>query len=290
MHQDRRGYWYRSKREGGRVVKEYVGRGVAGEVMAQLESLDRQSEALARVYERAGAAEMQALDREVKAACDVAAAAMSVTLEDAGYRLHARSQWRKKRARGHRERSMKKQLAQPQKRGREEVESKVNEMFAQASSDPEKARQLVKQARESGIAAHLEALFGDMAAQAWNAMKSRCLGEDHLALEATESKMETMRAELSGPHPPALESLLVERVMLCWFYLHYRETIYIQQMFHLSMAQVEHHQKQIDRAQKRYLASIKALAQVRRLQLPSVQVNIGEKQVNIAQVNGAAAV
>ena len=44
----------------------------------------------------------------------------------------------------------------------------------------------------------------------------------------------------------------------------------------------EHYQKRQDRAHRRFLSSVKALAQVRRLLGPSVQVNIAEQQVNVA--------
>jgi len=37
-----------------------------------------------------------------------------------------------------------------------------------------------------------------------------------------------------------------------------------------------------DRAHHRYLSAIKALAQVRQLQLPALHVNIGGPQVNVA--------
>ncbi len=37
-------------------------------------------------------------------------------------------------------------------------------------------------------------------------------------------------------------------------------------------------------AHKRYLSAIKTLAQVQKLQLPSVQFNVAEKQVNIGRV------
>jgi hypothetical protein len=36
------------------------------------------------------------------------------------------------------------------------------------------------------------------------------------------------------------------------------------------------------RAQRRYLAAIKALAQVQKLDAPAMQVNIGDKQINLA--------
>ena len=46
----------------------------------------------------------------------------------------------------------------------------------------------------------------------------------------------------------------------------------------MSIALAEHHQHWLDHAQARHLAAIKALAQIRRLLLPVLQVNIAERQ------------
>jgi hypothetical protein len=43
-----------------------------------------------------------------------------------------------------------------------------------------------------------------------------------------------------------------------------------------------YYQRSLERAQKRYLAAIKTLAQVRKLAVPVLQVNIARKQVNVA--------
>jgi hypothetical protein len=43
----------------------------------------------------------------------------------------------------------------------------------------------------------------------------------------------------------------------------------------------EFHQRRLDRLHKRYLSSIKTLAQIRKLG-PAVQINIAEKQINTA--------
>lgn len=40
--------------------------------------------------------------------------------------------------------------------------------------------------------------------------------------------------------------------------------------------------RRLDRAQNRYLSAIRALAVVRRLQLPTIQVNVAERHVNVA--------
>ena len=51
-----------------------------------------------------------------------------------------------------------------------------------------------------------------------------------------------------------------------------------------TVKQSEFFQRRQDRAHRRYLSAIRTLAQVRRLLLPPVQVNIGAQQVNAMQV------
>ncbi len=106
---------------------------------------------------------------------------------------------------------------------------------------------------------------------------------EHLVLrESIRRELDNMRRELAGVSPTPLESLLVDRVVACWLQLRYAETIYAQNLARLTLVQADYHQKRIDRAHKRYLTAIRTLAVVRRLQVPTLQVNIGEKQVNVA--------
>ncbi len=92
-------------------------------------------------------------------------------------------------------------------------------------------------------------------------------------------KLEGMRTELAGPDPTPLERLLANRVAMCWLQLQIADAQYNREGIMLTKADYEH--RMIDRAHNRYLSAIHALATVRKLQLPAVQVNIGEKQVNI---------
>jgi hypothetical protein len=108
--------------------------------------------------------------------------------------------------------------------------------------------------------------------------------EDNLfARETLERQVERLKAELSGANPSPLERLLVERIACCRLQVNYAETKNAEyakagRNFQAS----EYYQKRVDRAQQRYIAAIKALAQVRRLLGSSVQVNIAEQQVNVA--------
>jgi len=56
-----------------------------------------------------------------------------------------------------------------------------------------------------------------------------------------------------------------------------------------TIVQGDYQQRRMDRAHKRYLSAIKALALVRKLALPVLQVNIARKQVNVAAPVAVAA-
>ena len=53
-------------------------------------------------------------------------------------------------------------------------------------------------------------------------------------------------------------------------------------MGNCSFAQADYHLRRQDRAHLRFLSAMKTLATVRKLDLPVLQVNIDENQVNVA--------
>ena len=125
---------------------------------------------------------------------------------------------------------------------------------------------------------------GDLARVVEAGWLKRMCGQDELFKESVSRKLRTLRKELRGPTPSPLERLLVDRIGVCWLALHYAEAIYAQTVSGMTFKQGEYYQDRIDRSQKRYLAAIKALAQLRRLQLPVLQVNVADRQVNVAPV------
>jgi hypothetical protein len=100
-------------------------------------------------------------------------------------------------------------------------------------------------------------------------------GKNLLAREALLRKLELLRAELAGPSPTALERLLVERVVACWLQLQDADVRFAQGQHTLKSVEIDYFQRRMDRAHHRFLSAVKALALVRRLDLP----------VLIAQVN-----
>jgi len=123
---------------------------------------------------------------------------------------------------------------------------------------------------------------GNLAEQAELSLIRAVAGKDVLVREALTRKLELMRAELAGPQPTPLERLLVERIVACWLQVQDADVRYAQGQKDCTFAQGEYYQRRQDRAHKRYLSAIRALALVRKLALPILQVNVARQQVNVA--------
>lgn len=107
---------------------------------------------------------------------------------------------------------------------------------------------------------------------------SECL----VSQDYAHKELEEMRTSLGGPHPTPLEALLVEEVVLCYFMLR-RSQIHLADFTRGDIADLNLREVRLDRAQNRFLASVRTLAQIRRLQIPTlVQLNVANQQVNVA--------
>ena len=110
---------------------------------------------------------------------------------------------------------------------------------------------------------------------------------DVLIKEATVVQAERLALELAGENPTPLEVVLAERVASLWILTELQEALMAAFYYKgrgtppsvaLQMARLQ------ESAHRRYLAAIKTLAQVQKLQGPSrVQVNIGGNQVNVSR-------
>ncbi|MDP3238680.1 MAG: hypothetical protein Q8N26_38175 [Myxococcales bacterium] len=108
-------------------------------------------------------------------------------------------------------------------------------------------------------------------------------GKDVLAREAMTSELDRLKSSLAGPAPSAIERVLVDRVAACWVQANYADAT---EATHgdRTIAQAELALKRQTMAHKRLLSALKTLAEVRRLMVPTLQVNIAEQQVNVAAV------
>jgi hypothetical protein len=153
-----------------------------------------------------------------------------------------------------------------------------------ASGDGRAALRLFEEWQKTPeTARHMVDMLGDMSITAERTLICHITKDDPLGMVALAHKMDQMRLELAGPNPTPLEQQLVRRITLCWLQVNYLEALLANNMEEPLV--VEHYSKRIEVAHRRHLSAIKALAQVRRLQLPSLQVNIADKQVNVGQMN-----
>lgn len=160
-------------------------------------------------------------------------------------------------------------------------------------SEKSRTNQILKRAQDGDMSVVpelrklLERLDDDslfpLGQQPEDALLERMYQKNLLVKEDVRRQCERMRLKLAGNAASPLEKILADRIVLCWLTLNYYETIYAQTMGDLSLASSDFQQKRLDRAHQRYLSAVKSLAQVRRLQLPILQLNVGGQQMNIAE-------
>ena len=111
-------------------------------------------------------------------------------------------------------------------------------------------------------------------------------GDQKLFQNLGRDILEAKERELAGPNPTPIELMLAQQAALCEMQLFHFERKYARRLnaqpdSTLGIAQEEFYHKQAARAQTRFQSALKCLAQVRRLQLPTMQVNIANRQVNL---------
>jgi len=110
-------------------------------------------------------------------------------------------------------------------------------------------------------------------------------GDRQLLTRATvERQLKAMRDELAGTNPTEVERILVDRVVLCWLACQQADLDLIHRTTaSVPLAQGEYLQRRAERAERRLLRATKALATVRRLLVPVVQVNVADQiqQLNV---------
>ncbi len=90
-------YYTRSRREGGRVVREYVGGGVLGELAARMDAEERRRREEEKASRRQERERLDALSAPVEELCEAAEVIARAALITSGYHRHNRGEWSKKR-------------------------------------------------------------------------------------------------------------------------------------------------------------------------------------------------
>jgi hypothetical protein len=112
--------------------------------------------------------------------------------------------------------------------------------------------------------------LGDLGVHAEQALLGLIGGKSLLAREIIERKIAAITIELSGPNPSALERILAERAALAWAAVSFAEINLscMEKQAKVPLQQRNHAMRFLDRANYRFLASLKAIALVRKLLKP----------------------
>jgi hypothetical protein len=89
---------------------------------------------------------------------------------------------------------------------------------------------------------------------------------------------EQLVRDLGYQSSPQLERLLIEQIVVCWLQVYWAQLICDSN----DRPQSEIWEKRLTASQRRYLRAVEMLAKIRRLNLPAIQVNIGENQINVS--------
>jgi hypothetical protein len=129
----------------------------------------------------------------------------------------------------------------------------------------------------------------------WALIKAAA-ANDPLTEEALLARVELISADVAGPDPSALEVLLTEMICSLWVLIEVLERLMSAQLsptsptstsrdHHVPASYLRHVLKWQESASRRFLAAIKTLAQVRRLQsrLPNSLTNV---QINLSESSG----
>ena len=90
-------YYTRSRKEGGRVIREYVGGGILGELAAQMDALERERREDQAARWKEEQEELDALEADVKELSEASELLVRAALLASGYRQHNRGEWRLRR-------------------------------------------------------------------------------------------------------------------------------------------------------------------------------------------------
>jgi hypothetical protein len=125
-------------------------------------------------------------------------------------------------------------------------------------------------------------MLGDLFAQVRFVATSNLLS-NRAAYESIHAGVRQMRKDLLAEGCSETERLLIENILTCWV-----QCSTLGRRLEM-LTSAEHHMdvgaywdRRYSAAQARFIRAVESLARIRKLKLPNVQLNLGEKQINVS--------
>lgn len=160
----------------------------------------------------------------------------------------------------------------------EAEDAKLRKLFGKAQKGDAQA---IAEIRPILDKASLWGFMGELTRRVQQSWLEAMTGPNALIREAYERRADEMRKELLTAGDSPLERLLVDRIVMTWLQVGHADTVFAIALKgdDLSFRAGAYYQEQQDRAHARHLKALKALAQVRKLLVPAVQINVGQNQI-----------
>jgi hypothetical protein len=266
-------YYYRSRRIGKTVRREYLGAGYTVTLMAKLDGLRRHRKDFAAWERKERLDKWRRRFTRLREAIARANCVVADALRAAGWHQHKR-EWRKRRGA-----TMATDLAAvigtwtPG-----ELDKQAGALTADVSDLAARGDRsvlpVVRQYLDNPAAV---ALWGDLGRSTFTRWVKLHARNDLLVEEAMLRRAQALREGLAGPNPTALDALLAERVILAWVSLTVLEEWqskivegFIKKGASNPDALLGFFPKHIDHAHRQLMAACRTLAKVRRAKLPDV--------------------
>src|SRR5688572_23259869 len=128
-----------------------------------------------------------------------------------------------------------------------------------------------------------KAIFGAVEVVQTEIIKAMIGGQQEVPTVALEEYILSVRNEMGYHGAPIMEKLLIENIVTCWLRMqHYEQQLAFRMKGSYSLTILEFWERRLSVAQRRYLAACESLAKIRKMAIPAVQFNIGDKQINVA--------
>jgi hypothetical protein len=282
MHRDSRGYLYRSQRVGDSVKHEYLGAGVLADLAERWAEEERQEREQREAEIRAQLDDLAVLETRVKGQATVSRMLVQACLLEMGCYQHRR-QWRMgRKQKDDTAVSAPRPLPEsddPLTWGAAGIRAVLDRARAGDHSVMPKLRILLRPSGNGNGCG--ERYIRSQATIVREALAKRMSGKSLLVRESFIVQAETMAAEIAGPGATVVERLLADQIATSHLHLTLMELLNCDNS-QGDIRVVLAYQRLLTLAQKRYLAAVNMLARVRKLPGASLQINIGDQQVNVS--------
>lgn len=261
-------YYYRRKRQGDKVISEYVGAGAEAELIALLDEHEREQARAKREAFRRKVTADRGQQKEIDAVGQVASDIVAAVMLLAGYHKHKR-QWR--RDRNVEAITVKKPV------DIDFTADQLNAIIAAVDAGrPTKAQREALAQCFARLPELAQAQGDAMATITARLVKSLHGNAGQLA---SGYHLANLKRDFGYDGAPALEQMLIEHILVCWVRLQ------LVEWRNLNHTEGEHSMREgrywgqaLNAAQKRYLRACETLARVRRLNV-KIQVNVANQQI-----------